>query len=88
MGVALGRDDRVFAAAAALLAAFALWEQGRREPLVPFSIFRLQTLTAANVAELVIMTHTARHHRLVEALTSIGALPITRKINTVIRVGR
>jgi MFS family permease len=32
-----------FAAAAALLAAFALWEQRRHEPLVPFSIFRLQT---------------------------------------------
>jgi EmrB/QacA subfamily drug resistance transporter len=46
----------VFAAAAALLVAFALWEQRRREPLVPFSIFRLQTLTAANVAGFIMGT--------------------------------
>ena len=46
----------VFAAAAALLGAFALWEQRRREPLVPFSIFRLQTLTAANVAGFIMGT--------------------------------
>ena len=46
----------VFAAAAVLLAAFALWEQRQREPLVPFSIFRLQTLTAANVAGFIMGT--------------------------------
>ena len=46
----------VFAAAAVLLAAFALWEQRQRDPLVPFSIFRLQTLTAANVAGFVMGT--------------------------------
>jgi EmrB/QacA subfamily drug resistance transporter len=40
----------VFAASAVLLGAFAAWEQRQRDPLVPFSIFRLQTLTAANVA--------------------------------------
>ena len=45
-----GRRSASFAAAAVLLVAFALWEQRQREPLVPFSIFRLQTLTAANVA--------------------------------------
>jgi Na+/melibiose symporter-like transporter len=39
----------VFAAAAALLVAFVVWENRQREPLVPLSIFRLQTLTAANV---------------------------------------
>jgi EmrB/QacA subfamily drug resistance transporter len=44
------RTIGVFAASAVLLALFALWEQRQREPLVPFSIFRLQTLTAANVA--------------------------------------
>jgi EmrB/QacA subfamily drug resistance transporter len=46
----------VFAVSAALLAAFALWERRQREPLVPFSIFRLQTLTAANVAGFIMGT--------------------------------
>src|SRR5262245_59713719 len=45
-----------FAASAVLLLAFALWEQRQRDPLVPFSIFRLQTLTAANVAGLIMGT--------------------------------
>jgi len=52
------------------------------------SVIQKETDDAANVAELVIMTHTARHRRLADALASIGALTITRKINTVIRVGR
>jgi EmrB/QacA subfamily drug resistance transporter len=43
----------VFAAAAALLVAFVVWENRQREPLVPLSIFRLQTLTAANVVGLI-----------------------------------
>ena len=43
----------VFAAALALLVAFVVWENHRREPLVPLSIFRLQTLTAANVVGLI-----------------------------------
>jgi EmrB/QacA subfamily drug resistance transporter len=51
-----GRTIGVFAAAAVLLAAFVLWERRQREPLVPFSIFRLQTLTAANVAGFIMGT--------------------------------
>ena len=46
----------VFAASAVLLAVFALWERRQPEPLVPFSIFRLPTLAAANVAGLVLGT--------------------------------
>jgi EmrB/QacA subfamily drug resistance transporter len=46
----------VFAVSAVLLAAFALWERRQREPLVRFAIFRLQTLTAANVAGFVMGT--------------------------------
>jgi EmrB/QacA subfamily drug resistance transporter len=46
----------VFVSSAVLLVAFALWEQRQRDPLVPFSIFRLQTLTAANVAGFVMGT--------------------------------
>jgi EmrB/QacA subfamily drug resistance transporter len=46
----------VFVAAGALLAAFAIWEQRQKDPLVPFSIFRLQTLTAANVAGFIMGT--------------------------------
>ena len=44
----------VFAASAFLLVAFAYWEQSQHEPLVPFSIFRIQTLAAANVAGVVL----------------------------------
>jgi EmrB/QacA subfamily drug resistance transporter len=50
------RTIGVFAASAVLLAAFALWEQRQRDPLVPFSIFRLQTLTAANIAGFIMGT--------------------------------
>jgi EmrB/QacA subfamily drug resistance transporter len=46
----------VFAASAVLLVAFALWELRQHEPLVPFSIFRLQTLTAANIAGFIMGT--------------------------------
>ena len=46
----------VFIASVLTLAAFALWEQRQRDPLVPFSIFRLQTLTAANVAGFIMGT--------------------------------
>jgi EmrB/QacA subfamily drug resistance transporter len=45
-----------FVASGVLLGAFALWEQRQTDPLVPFSIFRLQTLTAANVAMFVMGT--------------------------------
>ena len=51
-----GKTIGVFVASAVLLVAFALWEQRQDEPLVPFSIFRLQTLTAANVAGFVMGT--------------------------------
>lgn len=46
----------VFAASAVLLAGFAAWELRQAQPLVPFSIFRLQTLAAANVAGFVMGT--------------------------------
>jgi EmrB/QacA subfamily drug resistance transporter len=46
----------LFAGAGALLAAFVAWELRAREPLIPFSIFRLRTVTAANVAGLILGT--------------------------------
>ena len=46
----------VFAAAGALLLAFVGWESRVKDPLVPFSIFRLQTLTAANVVGFILGT--------------------------------
>jgi EmrB/QacA subfamily drug resistance transporter len=46
----------VFATSALLLVAFVVWENRQREPLVPLSIFRLQTLTAANVAGFIMGT--------------------------------
>jgi EmrB/QacA subfamily drug resistance transporter len=46
----------LFAAAAALLAAFVGWEARAADPLMPFSIFRLRTLVGANVAGLVLGT--------------------------------
>jgi EmrB/QacA subfamily drug resistance transporter len=51
-----GRTIGVFVASAVVLAAFALWERRQEHPLVPFSIFRLQTLTAANVGMFVMGT--------------------------------
>jgi EmrB/QacA subfamily drug resistance transporter len=46
----------LFAAAAALLAAFIGWEARTREPLMPFSIFRLRTLVGANLVGLIMGT--------------------------------
>ncbi len=46
----------LFAAAGALLAAFVGWEARASQPLMPFSIFRLQTLVGANVAGLILGT--------------------------------
>jgi EmrB/QacA subfamily drug resistance transporter len=48
----------LFAASAALLAGFAVTEHRRRDPLMPFSIFRLQTLTGANISGLILGTAT------------------------------
>jgi EmrB/QacA subfamily drug resistance transporter len=45
-----------FAASAALLAAFLAWEARSREPLMPFSIFRLRTLVGANAAGFILGT--------------------------------
>jgi EmrB/QacA subfamily drug resistance transporter len=64
LGITQGRDWGwssptalgVFAAAIALLAAFIVWESRVKDPLMPFSIFRLQTLTASNVAGFVLGT--------------------------------
>jgi predicted MFS family arabinose efflux permease len=36
--------------------AFVIWEQREKHPLVPFSIFRLQTLTAANIVGFILGT--------------------------------
>ena len=46
----------VFAASLALLVGFIAWESRVKDPLMPFSIFRLQTLTASNVAGFVLGT--------------------------------
>jgi EmrB/QacA subfamily drug resistance transporter len=46
----------VFTLSVALLGAFILWESRVKDPLMPFSIFRLRTLTASNVAGFVLGT--------------------------------
>jgi EmrB/QacA subfamily drug resistance transporter len=51
-----GKTIGVFAIAAVLLVAFVIWEQRVKDPLVPFSIFRLQTLTAANIVGFILGT--------------------------------
>jgi len=64
LGITQGRDwgwgsaatIGVFAASIALLVGFIVWESRVKDPLMPFSIFRLQTLTAANVAGFVLGT--------------------------------
>jgi len=47
-----------FATSAALLTAFLIRESRARDPLMPFSIFRLRTLVGANVAGLILGTIT------------------------------
>jgi EmrB/QacA subfamily drug resistance transporter len=46
----------LFSASAVLLAAFLGWEARSKDPLMPFSIFRLRTLVGANVAGLILGT--------------------------------
>jgi EmrB/QacA subfamily drug resistance transporter len=48
----------VFAVSAVLLAGFLIWETRVSDPLMTFSIFRLRTLTGANVAGLILGTAT------------------------------
>jgi EmrB/QacA subfamily drug resistance transporter len=45
-----------FAASAALLGGFLVWESRVKDPLMPFSIFRLRTLVGANIAGLILGT--------------------------------
>ena len=46
----------LFTGAALLLGAFLLWESRAKDPLMPFSIFRLQTLVGANIAGFILGT--------------------------------
>jgi EmrB/QacA subfamily drug resistance transporter len=48
----------LFTAAGVLLAAFIGWESRASEPLMPFSIFRIRTVSAANIAGLILGTVT------------------------------
>ncbi len=48
----------LFVGAGALLAAFAGWEARAKEPLMPFSIFRIRTVAAANISGLILGTVT------------------------------
>ena len=48
----------VFTLSAVLLAAFVIWERRVDDPLMPFSIFRVSTVTGANVAGLILGTAT------------------------------
>jgi EmrB/QacA subfamily drug resistance transporter len=48
----------LFVAAGALLAAFVGWEARVKEPLMPFAIFRIRTVTAANISGLILGTVT------------------------------
>jgi EmrB/QacA subfamily drug resistance transporter len=48
----------LFAVAGALLVAFVGWEARASEPLMPFSIFRTSTVSAANIAGLILGTVT------------------------------
>jgi EmrB/QacA subfamily drug resistance transporter len=48
----------LFVAAGVLLVAFVAWEARTKEPLMPFSIFRIRTVSAANIAGLILGTVT------------------------------
>lgn len=51
-----GRTIGVFIVAGLLLGAFIAWESRHHEPLMPLSIFRLRTLTAANAVGFILGT--------------------------------
>ncbi len=55
-GWASGRTIGVLVASGVLLAAFVAQETRAKHPLMPFSIFRLQTLTAANIVMFIMGT--------------------------------
>ena len=55
-GWASARTVGVFVVSAVLLAGFTAWEARHPEPLMPLSIFRLRTLTAANVSGFILGT--------------------------------
>ena len=55
-GWSSGRTIGVFVASGLLLLAFIGWELRVKHPIVPFGIFRLQTLTAANVVGFILGT--------------------------------
>jgi EmrB/QacA subfamily drug resistance transporter len=46
----------LFVASAAILGGFLLWEARAKDPLMPFSIFRLRTLVGANIAGFILGT--------------------------------
>jgi EmrB/QacA subfamily drug resistance transporter len=48
----------LFSLAGALLVAFTVWESRVKEPLMPFSIFRIRTVAAANISGLILGTVT------------------------------
>jgi EmrB/QacA subfamily drug resistance transporter len=54
VGWQTGRTIGLLVASAAILAAFVGWELRSRAPLVPFSVFRIRSLTAANVVGLML----------------------------------
>jgi len=55
-GWASAKTISLFVASAVLLAGFLGWEARAKDPLMPFSIFRLRTLVGANVAGLIMGT--------------------------------
>jgi EmrB/QacA subfamily drug resistance transporter len=54
VGWATGRTIGLLAASIVIIAAFVVWELRTTAPLVPFSIFRIRTLTGANVVGLML----------------------------------
>ena len=46
----------LFTAAGVLLTAFTVWEARAKEPLMPFSLFRIRTVAAANISGLILGT--------------------------------
>jgi len=54
VGWATGRTIVLLVASVVILAAFVVWEMRMTAPLVPFSIFRIRTLTGANVVGLLL----------------------------------
>src|SRR6478735_7802205 len=86
-GWSSGQTIGVFAVSAVLLVAFVVQESRAAHPLMPFSIFRLQTLTAANIVMFIMGTAIISANVAAAAVTRVGVKPTLVTGMSVMTVG-